>query len=107
MIAGVSDRHALEAEQFEKLRALIRAIVPANSFYAKRIATAGIDMELSSLDGFVTKMPFTLKSELIEDQRAHPPFGTNLTFPLARYTRIHATSGTSGEPLRWLDTPES
>ena len=41
------------------------------------------------------------------DQLAHPPFGTNLTYPLNRYTRFHQTSGTSGTPLRWLDTPES
>src|SRR5437870_640677 len=36
-----------------------------------------------------------------------PPYGTNLTFPLERYTRFHQTSGTTGAPLRWLDTPES
>ena len=52
-------------------------------------------------------MPFTTKSELVADQSAHPPFGTNLTSPLARYTRFHQTSGTTGHPLRWLDTPES
>ena len=41
------------------------------------------------------------------DQLAHPPYGTNLTFPLERYTRFHQTSGTTGTPLRWLDTPET
>ena len=41
------------------------------------------------------------------DQAAHPPFGTNLTYPLDRYVRVHQTSGTSGAPLRWLDTQES
>src|SRR5262249_16838586 len=30
-----------------------------------------------------------------------------LTYPLARYCRLHQTSGTSGRPLRWLDTAES
>src|SRR5208337_4677134 len=38
---------------------------------------------------------------------AHPPYGTNLTFPLNRYVRCHQTSGTSAVPLRWLDTRES
>ncbi len=37
----------------------------------------------------------------------NPPYGTNLTFPLELYTRIHQTSGTTGEPLRCLDTEES
>src|SRR5437879_13405296 len=52
-------------------------------------------------------MPFTLKSELIEDQHARPPYGSNLTYPVERYTRITQTSSTTGKPLHWLDTPES
>jgi phenylacetate-CoA ligase len=43
----------------------------------------------------------------VEDQAAHPPFGTNLSHPLERYVRVHQTSGTTGAPLRWLDTQES
>ena len=50
---------------------------------------------------------FTTKQELIDDQSQTPPYGTNLTFPLAHYTRFCQTSGTSGHPLRWLDTNES
>ncbi len=53
------------------------------------------------------EIPFTTKQELIDDQLAHPPFGTNLTFPIGDYTRFCQTTGTSGHPLRWLDTPES
>ena len=45
---------------------------------------------------------------MLADQRARPPFGTNLTHPLDRYVRLHQTSGSSGDhPLRWLDTAES
>src|SRR4029079_3574313 len=36
-----------------------------------------------------------------------PPFGTNLTYPIERYARLHQTSGTTGQPLRLLDTAES
>jgi phenylacetate-CoA ligase len=39
--------------------------------------------------------------------QSHPPFGTNLTYPIEHYTRFHQTSGTTGQPLRWLDTPSS
>ncbi len=50
----------------------------------------------------------TTRSELLADQAAHPPFGSNLTHPLDRYVRLHQTSGSSGDqPLRWLDTVES
>src|SRR5439155_1686685 len=52
-------------------------------------------------------LPFTTKAELSEDAAAHPPFGSNLTYPLDRYVRIHQTSGTTGRPLRVLDTAES
>src|SRR5918992_279265 len=46
------------------------------------------------------------KRELISDQAQHPPFGTNLTYPLERYAHMWQTSGTTGTPLRVLDTAE-
>jgi len=52
-------------------------------------------------------IPFTTKQQLVDDQATNPPFGTNLTFPIENYTRIHQTSGTAGKPIVWLDTPES
>jgi phenylacetate-CoA ligase len=75
------------------IRNLLAEILPGNGFYARK-AASGVDF-------------FTTKQELIDDQAAHPPYGTNLTFPIERYTRFCQTSGTSGHPLRWLDTPES
>src|SRR5205085_3525158 len=59
------------------------------------------------LGEFTGHFPFTTKAEIVADQMAHPPYGTNLTFPINRYTRLCQTSGTSGTPVRWLDTPES
>jgi phenylacetate-CoA ligase len=52
-------------------------------------------------------LPFTRKIDFVEDQAAHPPFGSNLTYPLERYVRVHQTSATSGTPIRWLDTQAS
>ncbi|HZD56336.1 MAG TPA: hypothetical protein VE136_06425, partial [Anaerolineales bacterium] len=40
-------------------------------------------------------------------QTEDPPFGTNATFSESAYTRIHQTSGTTGAPLRVIDTQES
>ena len=99
-----SGRVALEAEQLAKLRSLLKAIVPANAFYTAKLRGCGA---ITSLEDFTRVVPFTTKTELIEDQKAHPPYGSNLTFPLERYTRFSQTSGTSAAPLRWLDTPES
>ena len=54
-----------------------------------------------------SRLPFTTKAELLEDQARYPPYGEILTYPVEQYSRLHQTSGTSGRPLRWLDTPES
>ncbi|PYK61090.1 MAG: phenylacetate--CoA ligase [Verrucomicrobia bacterium] len=100
-------RPAIAASQLIQLRRLFTALLPANPFYTKKISQAGVPATVASLHEFSETFPFTTKQEIDEDQRAHPPYGTNLTFPLDRYTRFHQTSGTTGAPLRWLDTPES
>src|ERR1043166_3188921 len=98
-------RKSLERQQLKKLRRLLQTILPANKFYQKKFS-AGQIAGLDSLDKF-RLWPYTTKSELVDDQAVHPPFGTHLTFPLERYVRIHQTSGTTGKPLYWLDTEES
>src|SRR5258706_6394986 len=94
-------------DQLAQLRSLVAELFPANSFYSRKLGDAGVTFDIASLGDFSRRFPFTTKQELVEDQRAHPPFGSNLTYPLERYTRFNQTSGTNGQPLRWLDTPES
>lgn len=89
-----------KAAQRERLVPMLAEIVATNPFYRAKLGPA------ASVDAW-RELPFTTKGELSADQAAHPPFGTNLTYPLARYTRVHQTSGTTGKPLRLLDTPES
>src|SRR5438477_271399 len=91
----------------EQLRAVVGELVPGNKFYVAKFDAAGVHKKISSLADYFDRFPFTTKQELVEDQLAHPPYGTNLTYPSERYTRSHQTSGTAGAPLRWLDTPES
>jgi phenylacetate-CoA ligase len=105
--AGFPDRPGLREKQLNRLRGLLGELLPANRFYKEKFQQAGFDGRISSLDEFFARAPFTLKRELIEDQEQHPPYGTNLTYPLARYTRFNQTSGTTRAPMRWLDTPES
>jgi phenylacetate-CoA ligase len=100
-------RAAIQANQLEQLRSLVAELFPGNKFYSRKLNAAGITFDVASLGDFSSRFPFTTKTELVEDQRANPPFGTNLTNPIECYTRYHQTSGTSGAPLRWLDTPES
>jgi len=99
------DRHTLEERQLDRLRGLLDAVLARNDFYKHKLRSAGISRgdDIRSLDD-LQRLPFTTKAELSADQEEHPPFGTNLTEPLAAYVRIHQTSGTTGRPLRCLDT---
>ena len=101
------DRDTLARRQLERLGGLIDAIVPANRFYSAKLEPTGLARGVASLDAFTAQMVFTTKDELVADQLAHPPYGTNLTFPIERYTRFNQTSATTGTAMRWLDTPES
>jgi phenylacetate-CoA ligase len=78
--------------QDERLRELLELVRERNPFQRARLEQ--------------DEIPLLTKGELVEDQRRHPPFGTNLTYPLDRYTQLHHTSGTTGPPLRVLDTAE-
>ncbi|MBX7105810.1 MAG: AMP-binding protein [Gemmataceae bacterium] len=76
------------------------AAVARSPFYQRKLG--GV------VPGALADFPFTTKTELAADQYEHPPYGTVLTRPLAEYTRLHQSSGTTtGRPLVWLDTPDS
>ncbi|NOX52932.1 MAG: phenylacetate--CoA ligase [Planctomycetes bacterium] len=101
------DRAAIERRQTERLRDLLREIASSNPFWQAKYRAAGVDPRSVQTLADLRRLPFCTKWELIEDQATHPPYGTNLTYPLERYNRMHQTSGTTAQPLRWLDTPES
>jgi phenylacetate-CoA ligase len=89
------------AEQLGRLRDRLPEVLAHNAFWRERLH------DVRSWDDF-ERLPLTAKSELVADQEANPPFGTNLTYAPERYVRLHQTSGSSGaRPLRWLDDGES
>src|SRR5256712_14129804 len=79
--------------RFEEMRTILAG---RNRFYSARLRS-GVSF---------AELPFTTKQELVDDQAEHPPFGTNLTYPVEKYVRIHQTSGTAGKPILWLGTKE-
>src|SRR5215831_19119321 len=100
-----ASRDAIAAHQMDRLRVGLRRVLSSNPFYQRKLA--GLDPgRLTSLDE-LRQLPFTTKAELLADQGDHQPYGTNLTYPLRDYVRLHQTSGTTGQPLRMLDTQES
>ena len=93
---------SLEEIQLGKANRLLAAL-ESNLFYREKLDGLGA---VESLAEFSEKVPFTTKSELAANQLSHPPYGTNLTWPVEKYSRFHQTSGTSGQPMIWLDDPE-
>jgi phenylacetate-CoA ligase len=73
-------------------------------FYKKRFQEADITPDkIRSLDD-IKKLPFLTKEDLRKDQEAHPPWGSMLAVPLEETQRVHMTSGTTGTPIKILDT---
>jgi len=100
-------RLGIGTSQFDQLRELLMTVVGRNAFYTAKFEAANAPYRVRHLGELSELIPFTTKAEIVADQKMHPPYGTNLTFPLEQYTRLHQTSGTGGAPIRWLDTAES
>ena len=98
---------ALKQTQATRLDDLLRQALDSNPFYRRKYRAAGLSPNDRPGLAELERLPYTTKAELVQDQVDRPPFGSNLTHPLVRYTRVHQTSGTTGTPLRWLDTSES
>jgi phenylacetate-CoA ligase len=97
-------REQLRELQLRRVQELFEEILPRNAFYTTKF---GAKRQITSWDDF-RKLPFTQKSEIAEDQLFTPPFGTNVTYSLDKYVKLHQTSGTTGKaPIRVLDTEES
>jgi phenylacetate-CoA ligase len=87
------------ATREERAGELLELVLERNPFQRARAEALGLGPRPALAD----LRPLE-KGDLVLDQRRNPPFGTNLTFPLDRYTQVHQTSGTTGQPLRVLDT---
>lgn len=96
----------LRTHQRDRLRRCLEICLDSNPFYRRKLGPLGLTPETFELE-HLDSLPLTTKQELVEDQRLNPPFGTDLAYPLDRYVRVHQTSGTTGRPLRWLDTADS
>lgn len=102
-----ANKDELAILQFQKLKTLLEKVFKSNPFYQNKFDQHGITLsEIQSADD-LHKLPFTTKREFEEIQERHPIFGTNLTEPLENYVQYHQTSGTTGRPIKFLDTRES
>lgn len=98
-------REQLRAVQAERLAAMLGRVYGRNPFVTEKLDAAGLAPHDVRSTEDLTNLPFTTKDELIAAQDG-AAFSRNCTFPEKAYTRVHQTSGTTGEPLRVFDTEE-
>ncbi len=86
-------RAELLQEQEQRLRALIRRVYEDSPFYHKRLHDAGITPEDIRTKRDLARIPFTTKADL----RDNYPLGL-IAVDRSRLVRLHASSGTTGNP---------
>lgn len=86
-------REALESIQLRRLQATLERVYATVPFYKTSFQKAGITPgQIKSLED-LQKLPFTTKQDL----RDNYPFGM-FAVPMDNVVRIHASSGTTGQP---------
>ena len=90
----------IRTHQLERLNALLAALGNGPHLYGRKLAIRADQVDWSTFQ----ELPFTTKSELVDDQLRHPPYGTLGTAPEESYIAYHQTSGTRGSPMAVLDT---
>ena len=89
----VMEREGLEALKLERLKATVDRLYDRVPFYRKKLEDAGFSPgDIKSLDD-LRKIPFTVKDDL----RDNYPFGL-FAVPMRDIVRLHASSGTTGNP---------
>ena len=66
------DRRRIQADQLEKLQMLVTTLLGSNTFYSGKLGAAKRNCRFTSLDEFSERVPFTVKQELVDDQRNKP-----------------------------------
>lgn len=94
----LSDTQTLRSHQLARLNRLLVDATGNQPFYQQKYH--GIPLPLETLDD-LTRLPLLEKAELITDGAA-----AICGLSQERYVRLHQTSGTCGDPIRVLDTPE-
>ncbi len=91
--AELSSREEIEGIQSKRLRSMAKYCYDNVPFYNQKFKKAGVKpSDIKSAED-ITKIPFTLKTDLRENY----PFKM-FAKPLEEIVRLHASSGTSGSP---------
>ena len=86
-------REDLASLQLRRLQAQVERVYATVPYYRAKMEEAGVEPGDIKTLADIKRLPFTTK----EDLRKNYPFGL-FTVPLERVVRIHASSGTTGQP---------
>lgn len=90
---STASRDEIHSIQLKNLKNTLKHCYDKNEFYKKRIDESGLNPDKITDVSQISKLPFTSKDDL----RDNYPFGLFCT-PLSQVVRIHASSGTTGNP---------
>jgi phenylacetate-CoA ligase len=82
------------SEEFARLRETLVWVYENSPYYRRLLDGAGVPpAQLSNYGEFRTRVPRTAKTDLVTNQREHPPFGEFLAVPRARFGSLHTSPG--------------
>lgn len=88
------ERGQMHRLQSVRLQRMVRHVYENSTFYRKKFDEMGLQPgDIQSIDD-ISKLPFTVKQDL----RDHYPFGL-MAVPMDEIVRLHASSGTTGNPI--------
>jgi phenylacetate-CoA ligase len=87
-------RADIQKNQLQKLKELVKYCYENSSFYRKKFDSVGLKPEDIQTLGDLKKIPFTIKTDLKDNY----PYGMVTTKP-EEIVEIHASSGTTGNPI--------
>jgi phenylacetate-CoA ligase len=90
-------RPELERLQGVKLRAQVERAHATNPFYRRLFDEAGVKPEQIVTAADVRRLPAITKEDILEDQLAHPPYGSFLGVDEEQIWELALSSGTSGK----------
>ncbi|MGI9413892.1 MAG: phenylacetate--CoA ligase family protein [Hyphomicrobiales bacterium] len=96
-IPGAEFLPLAEIDRLQRRRWLRHAayVASGSAFYRQHFAGIRLTGQIEE----IADLPFTDKEMLRVDQRQHPPFGSYLTSRPDKISRIHRTSGTTGNAM--------